>query len=322
MTILRRVFISGPRDEHLDDRRNELKWAIVKEIEALGYEAQAFGTPEGGRGLASGKSWSPNAAEEVMQHCIGAAILGFPIWQCSEVKSGTSALLVTEYCHYEGAIARTCGLPILAVLEDGVEERVFFNRYAGDPFIRFPADADPTWAAGSAFRDFLNNWNMRIGERRDIFLAYSGKQEGIAKSVYAILTALGATVLDWKRDFAGGPTILEQVEDAARRTSGGVFLFTRDDPFKGKGKQAAPRDNVIFEAGFFIRSKGHQRVLVIREEGAKMPADLGGVIYEPLTERGDVPGLEERLRLFLEASIWSARVQPSPPADAPQPARS
>ena len=213
MTILRRVFISGPRNEHLDDRRNELKWAIVKEIEALGYEAQAFGTPEGGRGLASGKSWSPNAAEEVMQHCIGAAILGFPIWQCSEVKSGTSALLVTEYCHYEGAIARTCGLPILAVLEDGVEERVFFNRYAGDPFIRFPADADPTWAAGSAFRDFLNNWNMRIGERRDIFLAYSGKQEGIAKSVYAILTALGATVLDWKRDFAGGPTILEQVED-------------------------------------------------------------------------------------------------------------
>ena len=90
---------------------------------------------------------------------------------------------MTEYCHYEGAIARTCGLPILAVLEDGVEERVIFNRYAGDPFIRFPADADPTWAAGSAFRDFLNNWNMRIGERRDIFLAYSGKQEGIAKSV-------------------------------------------------------------------------------------------------------------------------------------------
>ena len=99
-------------------------------------------------------------------------------------------------------------------------------------------------------------------------------------------------------------------------------MFTRDDPFKGKGKQAAPRDNVIFDAGFFIPSKGHQRVLVIREEGAEMPADLGRVIYEPLTERGDVPGLEERLRLFLEASIWSARVQPSPPADAPQPAPS
>jgi hypothetical protein len=321
MAILRRVFISSPRDEYLDDRRNALKWAIVKEIEALGYEAQVFGSPEGGRGLASGKAWSPNAAEEVMQHCIGAAILGFPIWQCSGAKSGKSVLLVTEYCHYEGAIARTCGLPILAVLEDGVEERVFFNRYAGDPIIRVPAEADLTWVTGSVFRSFLSNWNNWISERRDIFLAYSGKQEGTAKSVYGILTRLGATVLDWKKDFPGGSTILEQVEDAARRTSGGVFLFTRDDLFKGKGKQAAPRDNVIFEAGFFVRSKGHQRVLIIREEGAKMPADLGGVIYEPLTARGDVPGLEERLRLFLEASIWSARDQPRGPADTPQAAR-
>lgn len=303
MTISRRVFISSPRDEHLDDRRNAIKWAIVKEIEALDYQAQVFGSTDGGRGLASGKSWSPKAAEEVMQRCIGAAILGFPIWQCSGAESGKSVMLVTEYGHYEGALARTCGLPILAVLEYGVEERVFFNRYAGDPFLSVPADAGPSWVESSTFRDFMDNWNNRVSERRDIFLAYSGKQEGTANSIYEILTRLGATVLDWKRDFRGGPTILEQIEDAARRTSGGVFLFTRDDPLKGRGQQAAPRDNVIFEAGFFMRSKGHQRVLVIREEGAKMPADLGGVIYEPLADRGNVHDLEERLRLFLEGSI-------------------
>ncbi len=27
---------------------------------------------------------------------------------------------------------------------------------------------------------------------------------------------------------------------------------------------AAPRDNVIFKAGFFARSKGHERVLIVR----------------------------------------------------------
>lgn len=307
MTIARRIFVSSPRDQYLDDRRNELKWAIVKEIERLGYEAQVFGSAEGGRGLASGRSWSPNAADEVMQRCVGAAILGFPIWHCLRGTAGKSVSLVTEYCHYEGAIARTYGLPILAVLEDGVEERVFFNRYAGDPFITVPAQADVTWVAGNSFRAFLNNWNTRIGERRDIFLAYSGKAEGTAHSISGILTRLGATVLDWKRDFPGGPTILEQVEDAARRTSGGVFLFTRDDRLKGKVEQAAPRDNVIFEAGFFVHSKGHERVLIVREKGAKMPADLGGVIYEALADRGDVHDLEERLRLFLETSIWSRR---------------
>lgn len=293
MVVTRRIFVSSPRSEHLDSRREELKWAIVKEIEALGYEAQMFGTPEGGRGLAS-ESWSPKAAEEVMQRCVGAAIIGFPIWHCSSAKDGKPVSLVTEYCHYEGAIARTYEVPILAVLEEGVEERVFFNRYAGDPVIRVPAQADPTWVAGSSFRAFLGSWNTRIRERRDVFLAYSGELEGTAHSIKTILTELGATVLDWKTDFPGGPTILQQVDDAARRTSGGVFLFTRDDPLKGthpllrffglleRVEQAAPRDNVIFEAGFFVRSKGHERVLIIREQGAKMPADLGGVIYETL----------------------------------------
>jgi hypothetical protein len=160
--VLRRVFISSPRDEHLDDRRNALKWAIVNAIEVLGYEAQVFGSPEGGRGLASGKSWSANAAEEVMQHCVGAAILGLPIWQCSGSKSGKNVLLVTEYCHYEGAIARAYGLPILAALEEGVEERVFFNRYAGDPFIRVPAQAESAWVTDSAFRGFeIVSWPRR-----------------------------------------------------------------------------------------------------------------------------------------------------------------
>ena len=101
MKILRRVFISSPRDEHLDEHRNKLKWAIVKEIETLGYEAQVFGSLEGGRGLAT-RSWSPSAVEDVMRHCIGAAILGFPIWLCSGTKSGERVLLVTEYCLVRG----------------------------------------------------------------------------------------------------------------------------------------------------------------------------------------------------------------------------
>jgi len=198
-----------------------------------------------------------------------------------------------------------------------VEERVFFNRYAGDPFITVPAQADLTWVTGSSFRAFLDNWNGRIRDRRDIFLAYSGHEEGTALSIKGILTRLGATVLDWKKDFPAGPTILEQVESGAKRTSGGVFLLTRDDRLQGEVEQFAPRDNVIFEAGYFVRSKGHKRVLILLEEGAKVPADLGGIIYEPLADAPNVQDLEGRLRLFLDTSIWSTRAQPSAAADAP-----
>lgn len=37
---------------------------------------------------------------------------------------------------------------------------------------------------------------------------------------------------------------------------------------------AAPRDKVVFEAEFFAVAKDRGHVLIIREDGAKMPADL------------------------------------------------
>ena len=163
--------------------------------------------------------------------------------------------------------------------------------------------ADQTWVTQVKFRAFLDGWNGRLRKRKDVFLAYSGKLEGTAESIKMLLNQVGTTVLDWKRDFVGGRTILEQVQEAAKHTTVGVFLFTRDDALKGEVEQAAPRDNVIFEAGFFAHAKGHERVLIIREQGAKMPADLGGVVYETLADRSNTSDLEERIRMFIEASL-------------------
>jgi predicted nucleotide-binding protein len=83
----------------------------------------------------------------------------------------------------------------------------------------------------------------------------------------------------------------------------GIFLFTRDDDLAATpfGPEAVPRDNVVFEAGYFIHSKGKERVLVIREEGAKMPADLGGDIYASLPDRDHIGPILESLRRFAAA---------------------
>ena len=62
-----------------------------------------------------------------------------------------------------------------------------------------------------------------------------------------------------------------------------------------------PRDNVVFEAGYFIHAKGKDRVLVVREEGAKMPADLGGDIYASLPDRNHIGPILESLRRFVAA---------------------
>jgi hypothetical protein len=307
MSIKRRIFVSSPRDDYLDDRRNELKWAIIDEIEKgePPYEAQVYGSPDGGRGLAAEKAWSAENAAVVMRRCVGAAVLGFPIWTCASPRdpaASRSISLVTEYCHYEGALARALGLPILAVLEEGAEERVFFARHASDPVIRVPRNADQSWATQATFQRFLERWKALVRERRDLFLAYSSRQLDTALSIAAIAKEAGVSVLDW-REFAGGKTILQQIERAAKITTGGIFLFTRDDLLEGDAGLAAPRDNVIFEAGFFAHAKGHERVLIIREEGAKMPADLGGVIYEPLATISDSGGLAQRVHRFIEEAM-------------------
>ena len=203
MKILRRVFISSPRDEHLDEHRNKLKWAIVKEIETLGYEAQVFGSLEGGRGLAT-RSWSPSAVEDVMRSCIGAAILGFPIWQCSGTKSGERVLLVTRALPLRRGDRKNVWTSHLGRAGRGCRGKGLLQPICQRSDIRVPADADPTWVAGIDFRGFLDSWNARIGERRDIFLAYSGKQEGTAGGTSGMLTRTWCN-----RHWTGKRTLLE-----------------------------------------------------------------------------------------------------------------
>jgi predicted nucleotide-binding protein len=102
-------------------------------------------------------------------------------------------------------------------------------------------------------------------------------------------------------DFQSGGTILEEVAQAVEDCRCGIFLFTESDRLDtDKADKAAPRDNVVFEAGFFMRAKGKERTLIIREAGAKMPTDLGGVIYAHLQDRNDISTIETRLRKFLE----------------------
>src|SRR5215217_3541106 len=97
-----------------------------------------------------------------------------------------------------------------------------------------------------------------------------------------------------------GGSILAQIKDANSTCMGGLFLFNKDDELAGvDGISAAPRDNVIFEAGYFMNAKNEKHVLIIREDGAKMPADLGGEIYLPLRDRYDISPIENRLMKFI-----------------------
>jgi hypothetical protein len=306
MPITRRVFVSLPSDEWLSQSQNELKWGIVERIEQLGYKSEIFFDPRGSSDLAAGKKWDAAHVDSVLSRCVGAALIGLPRWEARSPGNAQPHLLPTEFCHYEGAVAYTLGLPMLVLAHNDVARRVVFSEGFHGLLGKIPPEADILWLDSKSFQVVFNDWKEKLAKRRDVFLGYCGASEGTAQNLKRFLkTALKAKVLDWKdpKDFPPGRNILQLIEHAATRCSSAIFLFTKDDDLSDvtATDKAAPRDNVVFEAGYFINAKGKDRVLIIREAGAKMPADLGGDIYAPLENRSNIRPLEDLVRKFVDA---------------------
>ena len=300
--MTRRVYVSLPADQWLPANANALKWAIVEKIEKLGYTPEIFTNPKGRNGLASPKTWSAQDADEVARRCAGAVLLGMARWRFTD-ESNQPVLLPTEFNHYEGALARTLRLPTLVLVQRDVLRRVVFDSSFGGYVGNFPPDADASWLRTSDFRVPFGYWRASLNERRDVFFGYSSGSTSTAKAIKRFLMRRGVKVLDWQTDFIPGRTILDQIEEAATLSVGGIFLFTKDDELAGgrRARMSVPRDNVVFEAGYFIGLKGKQNVLIIRETGSKLPADLGGDIYAALEQRRDIDPIKKTLSAFIDA---------------------
>jgi len=298
MGVKRRVFMSLTHDSYLDERQNKTKWGIVQLVIDAGCEPHIFFPavpPAFAATVHREVPWTADRVRDTIRGAIGAVTIGYPRW-----KYGVDAH-ASEFTHYEAGVAHSMGLPMLMVLEQGIRWRGAFDQSSAE-ICEVPRDADESWLSSSYFEQSFSPCRRALRERFDLFLGYSSQAKGTAKNLKRVLEGKGARVLDWQ-EFGPG-TILEQIERAAARCTGGVFLFTVDDALEGAAGMAAPRDNVVFEAGYFVHAKGHTRVLVVREAGekrnAKMPADLGGAIYSPLPDLANIEALEQQLDRFVE----------------------
>ena len=299
----RRVFASLPADRWLTDSENEVKWAIVDAIEKLGYVTEIFFDPRGSTSIAASKAWSAAECESVMRRCDGCALLGFARWRLRERNADVG--FATDFNHYEGAVAYTLRLPIFSLVQEGVEREGHLRRIIRwlcwrSSFKRHPFAGLPTKALRSPSDTGRNN-SARVATYFSATASTSAKTA--AKVKRHLKTELQLTVHDWASDFDPARTILQQIEEASRTCGAGIFLFTRDDLLNGKktAARAVPRDNVVFEAGYFSSVKGKSRVLIVLEAGAKMPADLGGDIYASLERRDKIGSIKPVLRQFAAA---------------------
>lgn len=300
MEIKHRIFISMPADEWLSDKQNELKWALVDKIKGMGYVPEVITSPRHiPNSIAAGMAWSAQNVAEVMKRCVGAVFIGIPRWQF-ETEDGHTLYLPTDFCAYEGALANALNLPMLVVAQKNIAERVVFNYNFGNYIGRFDPNQGKEWLDSADFNTAFSYWTDKLQKRRDIFLGYCSNSTVTAKLVKTFLNDRNVSVLDWQTDFAPGESILQQIINASALCSMGIFLFTKDDSINsGDSAKAAPRDNVVFEAGYFIHAKEKKNVLIVLEEGAKMPADLGGDIYASLKDKSNIDSIQGSIISFI-----------------------
>jgi hypothetical protein len=296
----RRLFVSVNADPSLgqDERRIEVKRAILDRLRESGYTPQLFFES----GLPIELGWTFDNVISVMRRCVGAMVIGFPRWQAT-IK-GKTAKLIGEFSHFEGAVALSLGLPTMIAAEPDLLGRGIIFEGAGAYIARIPIDATGETIFEGPFGASLEVWLARLAEQRDVFLGFCSKSAGFAAQVEQILTREGATVHNWSMDFGVGSSILDEISAARSRCGRGVFIFSEDDPLEGINGQAAPRDNVVFEAGYFISAKGARNTVIVRVGKAKMPADLGGAIYLAVPSGAVGPAvIEARLRDFVSTGI-------------------
>src|SRR5687768_2723411 len=151
-----------------------------------------------------------------------------------------------------------------------------------------------------------------------IFLGSSGKQAKLLASLTRGLEDV-ASVEPWTTSFSPGTTTLGRLLELTREVDFAAFVFAHDDwtsgelPASADGApgQAAPRDNVVFEAGLFGGVLGMRRTFILHSNGAKLPTDLLGltcVRYDG-TSPAEIKTINQKLRHAIETEGRLASIE-------------
>ena len=155
------------------------------------------------------------------------------------------------------------------------------------------------------WHDDLIDVAFRFGglDRTRVFLGSCGKAHNIASKIKEYVESLGFNVIFWKTDFEPGRVILDEICEASFSCKYAIFLLTPDDQIAGEQVRWVPRDNVVFEVGYFINALGVKRTLVIVREGTKVLADYGGHIYVSLPDKPGISSIKAELRKLLSSDL-------------------
>lgn len=131
-----------------------------------------------------------------------------------------------------------------------------------------------------------------MSKRASIFIGSSKEAVDIANAVFAELEdECDPTV--WDQDlFKPSSYTLESLEGLVPSADYAVLILSPEDLQTSRGKiRPSPRDNVIFELGFFIGALSRKKVFVImpKDGDIKIPSDFHGMTFLTYLSRKDNP---------------------------------
>jgi predicted nucleotide-binding protein len=124
---------------------------------------------------------------------------------------------------------------------------------------------------------------------KDIFIVH-GRDEAAKQTVARVVEQVGLNPIILHEQPNKGRTIIEKFEDHAE-VAFAIVLLTPDDAGlcvadDEKNLRPRPRQNVVFEMGYFIGRIGRQHVFPLKKGELDIPSDYNGVGYTPMDEKG------------------------------------